>query len=304
MIAVIDQYQKELLQIAGFAPKTVDIYVSSITAFCDFVKTALDSDPFACQGSHLLAWLEVMKQTGISRSRLAHHQYALKSFFAFLCKLNILARNPAEALPPLRKKRSDKNKPVSASAAFKLLDAVDRTDWIGKRNHLIIAMLWSLGLRVSELTGLTVASFEPDHDLQNKIGLLRIRGKNKKQRALFVVGRLYDDLRNYLADPHSPGKKHAPLFPAQPGKTISKNRVLKMITEYCHTAHIKERITPHVLRHSFATEMYHQGVPLSAVQTMMGHEKVAETAIYVHVADKVKKLALEHISISGGSLWQ
>ena len=304
MIAFIDQYQKELLQVAGFAPKTVDIYVSSIGAFCSFTKTTLQSDPFTCQGPHLLAWMKTLKQTGISRSRLAHHQYALKTFCAFLCKMKVLDRNPAQALPPLRKKRSDRNKPISASVVFKLLDAINRTDWMGKRNHLIIAMLWSLGLRVSELTGLTVASFEPDHDPKNKIGLLRIRGKNKKQRALFVVGRLYDDLRAYLADPQSPDKKRYPLFPAQPGKAISPNRVLKLITEYSRKAGINVRITPHVLRHTFATEMYHQGVPLSAIRTMMGHEKIAETAIYVHVSDQVKKLALEHITISGGSLWQ
>lgn len=304
MLAMIDQYRKELSHVAEYAPSTVDNYVSSIGAFCNFTKTTLQTDPLTCQGSHLLAWLEKIKQTGIGRSRLANHQYALKSFFAFLCKLKVLDRNPAEALPRLRKKRSEKNKPVSASTAFKLLDAVDRTDWIGNRNHLIISMLWCLGLRVSELTGLTVASFEPNHDPENRIGLLRVRGKNKKQRALFVVDRLYDDLLDYLADPQSPDKKREPLFPAQPAKAISPNRVLKMITEHARKAQIKERITPHVLRHTFATEMYHQGTPLSAVRTMMGHEKIAETSIYVHVSDQVKRLALEHITISGGSLWQ
>ena len=304
MLAAINQYRKELSCVAEFAPSTVDNYVSSIGAFCIFTKTTLQSDPFTCQGSHLLAWLEKMKQTGISQSRLGHHQYALKTFFAFLCKLKVLDRNPAEDLPPLRKTRSEKNKPVSASTAFKLLSAVDRTGWIGTRNHLIISMLWCLGLRVSELTGLAVASFEPNHDPENKIGLLRIRGKNKKQRALFVVDNLYDELCAYLADSQSPRKKRDPLFPAQPGKTISTDRVRKLIKEYAQKGNINDYITPHVLRHTFATAMYHQGVPLSAVRSMMGHEKIAETAIYVHVSDQVKRLALEHISISGECLWQ
>lgn len=304
MLDAIDQYRKELSCVAEFAPSTVDNYVSCIGAFCDFTKTTLQSDPLKCHGPHLLAWLEKMKQTGISQNRLGHHQYAMKSFFAFLCKLKILDRNPAEDLPPLRKNRSEKNKPVSEAIVFKLLGQVVRTDWLGRRNHLIISMLWCLGLRVSELTGLTVGSFEPDHDPKNKIGLLRIRGKNKKQRALFVVDRLYDDLRAYLADPESPGKKHQPLFNTQPDKAISTCRVQKMIQEYVKKAGIKERIAPHVLRHTFATEMYHRGVPLSAIRTMMGHEKIAETAVYVHVSDQMKKMALEHISISGGDLWQ
>ncbi|VAX33626.1 hypothetical protein MNBD_NITROSPIRAE03-724, partial [hydrothermal vent metagenome] len=123
-------------------------------------------------------------------------------------------------------------------------------------------------------------------------------------RALFVVDNLYDELGAYLADPQSPRKKRDPLFPTQPGKAISTNRVLKLIKEYAQKANIDTYITPHVLRHTFATEMYRQGVPLAAIRAMMGHEKIAETAIYVHVSGQVKRLALEHISISGGSLWQ
>ncbi|MCD4816969.1 MAG: tyrosine-type recombinase/integrase [Methanosarcinales archaeon] len=77
-----------------------------------------------------------------------------------------------------------------------------------------------------------------------------------------------------------------------------------MIKEYSLKADIKERITPHVLRHSFATEMYHQGVPLSAIQTMLGHCTKAETAIYIHVSNDLQKQALEQITIEGRVSWQ
>ncbi len=133
---------------------------------------------------------------------------------------------------------------------------------------------------------------------------MRVCGKNKKQRALFVVDKLYDVLTDYLKDPESPRKKNAPLFAIQSGTAISNNRVLKMIKEYSVKAGIKERITPHVLRHSFATEMYHQGVPLSGIQTMLGHCTKAETAIYVHVSDQLQKQALEQITIEGRVSWQ
>jgi integrase/recombinase XerD len=76
-----------------------------------------------------------------------------------------------------------------------------------------------------------------------------------------------------------------------------------MIKEYCSSANIKERITPHVLRHSFATEMYHQNVPLSAIQSMLGHSNIAETSIYIHVSDQLQRQALELISISGEVAW-
>ncbi len=76
-----------------------------------------------------------------------------------------------------------------------------------------------------------------------------------------------------------------------------------MIKEYCQSANIENRITPHVLRHCFATELYHQGIPLQAIQAMMGHRKKAETAVYIHVSDQLKKQALEQITIEGGPLW-
>ncbi len=104
MIAMIDQYRKELSSVAEFAPSTVDNYVSSIGAFCGFTTTTLQTSPFTYQGTHLLAWMKTLKQTGISPRRLGHHQYALKTFFAFLCKMKILDRNPAEDLPPIREK--------------------------------------------------------------------------------------------------------------------------------------------------------------------------------------------------------
>lgn len=302
MIALIDEFAKELTQIAEFAESTVHNYVACIAAFFDYAQNHIRIDPVFAKGRHIVAWIGEVKKTGISKSRLEHHRSALKLFFALMVKLKIVHKNPADHLPLFRRSHtSDRNRPVDKKVVFKLLKSVDRSGWYGIRDHLIIAVLWSLGLRVSELTALRVKHFEPDHG--KRIGLLRVRGKNKKHRALFVVDNLYDELVAYLACEPSPKKKNAPLFPIDAGTAISKNRVLKMIKERCRAAGIKHRVTPHVLRHSFATEMYLAGVPLSAVQTMMGHSHKAETAIYVHVSDKLQKQALEQISLQGGWIW-
>ena len=166
---------------------------------------------------------------------------------------------------------------------------------------MIISMFWTLGLRLSELRSLKIRSFEPDHG--HRIGLLRVRGKNRKQRALFIVDKLYDTLLTYLDDPQSPHKNNEPLFPVDKGGVISNDRVQRMIKEYCSKADIKNRITPHVLRHTFATEMYHNNVPVSAIQSMLGHSKKAETSIYIHVSDQLQRQALELISLSGELSW-
>ena len=166
----------------------------------------------------------------------------------------------------------------------------------------MVSVLWALGLRTTELTGLKVRDFETGHG--KRIGLLRVRGKNKKQRALFVVGPLFDAFIHYLAHPLSPRKKLCPLFPANPDTAISNNRVQRIVKDHARMAGIKVNVTPRVLRHSFATEMYHQKVPLSAIQAMMGHDFIADTSIYIHVSDKLKQLALDTIQISGRLSWQ
>jgi integrase/recombinase XerD len=295
-------FTKSSPKIAEFAESTVDNYVACIAAFFDYAQNRIGIDPVFAKGRHVVAWIGEVKKTGISKSRLEHHRSALKLFFALMVKLKIVHKNPADHLPVIRRLHtSDRNRPVDKKVVFKLLKSVDRSGWHGLRDHLIIAVLWCLGLRVSELTALRVKHFEPDHG--KRIGLLRVKGKNKKHRALFVVDNLYDELADYLACDLSPKKKNAPLFPTDAGTAISKNRVLKMIKERCRAAGIKHRLTPHVLRHSFATEMYLAGVPLGAVQTMMGHSHKAETAIYVHVSDKLQKQALEQISLQGGWIW-
>ena len=302
MIALIDLYRKELLKVNGFAPSTVETYTLSIKAFCRFAKSELKTDPTNVSGPQLLKWIRYLKNTGIGYSRIENHHYALKSFFAFLKKSGDIPLNPAEALPLLIIRKRQVTKPISTRDALKLLDSFDQSTWHGLRNYTMVAVLWVLGLRTSELTGLKVKSFETGHG--RKIGLLRIRGKNKKQRALFVVDRLFDELCSYLNHPLSPQKKLAPLFPGQPHTAISMSRVQRIVKDQAKMAGIIDAVTPRVLRHCFATEMFHQNVPLSAIQAMMGHDSIADTSIYIHVSDKLKQLALDSILISGRFSWQ
>ena len=303
MVALIDQYRKTLLKVNGFAPSTVDTYTINIKAFCNFAKKELHIVPVNVRGPQLLKWILYLKNTGIGYSRIESHHYALKSFYAFLQKSGDITSNPAQALPLLITRRRQVTKPISSKDALKLLDSFDQDTWHGIRNYTMVSLLWALGLRTSELTGLKVRSFETGHGI--RIGLLRVHGKNKKQRALFVVDRLFDELMRYLAHLKAPGKKSAPLFLADTKITaISNDRVQRIVKEQAKKAGIVANVTPRVLRHSFATEMYHCGVPLSDIQVMMGHDSIADTSIYIHVSDKLKQLALDQILISRRLSWQ
>jgi len=303
MIALIDLYRKELLKVNGFAASTVETYTLSIKAFCRFAKNEIKTDPVNVKGPQLLKWILYLKNTGLGYSRIENHHYALKSFFEFLKKAGMINTNPAQALPLLITRRRQVTKPISTQDAFKLLDSFDQSSWHVLRNYTMVSLLWALGLRTSELTSLKVRSFETGHG--KRIGLLRVSGKNKKQRALFVVDRLFDKFTCYLAHPKAPNKKHAPLFQADTKTTaISNSRLQRIVKDQAKKAGIIAAVTPRVLRHSFATEMYHQNVPLSDIQAMLGHDSSADTSIYIHVSDKLKQLALDSILISRRFSWQ
>jgi len=297
MIALIDQYRKELEKVNVFAASTIETYTIGVKAFCEYANTALHIDPITAKADHLLQWLLHLKHSGIGHSRLENHHYSLKSFFAFVHKAGLTDSNPADVLPLLIKRRRQRTNPIQASDALKLLNSFDRNTWPGLRDYTMVSMLWALGLRTSELTGLNVRDFEPAHG--KRTGLLRIRGKNKKQRALFVVDRLFDQLVEYLSHPQSPRKKLSPMFPADTKKTaISNSRLQRIVKDQAKKAGISADVTPRVLRHSFATEMYHNKVPLTAICAMMGHDSIAETAVYVHVSDLLMKQVLDAVSVS------
>jgi site-specific recombinase XerD len=310
MNKIIEQFRTELLEIALYSEDTVSNYISCIYKFSDYIKQQFEIDPVQSTPPHIRQWMAHLKKTGISNSRMNHHHSALTGFFTFLEKINRIIENPTDGLFPLRRTKSDLNQPIDTDTAYKLLKSVDRTKWIGFRNFMIISCLWALGLRRNELAQLKVKNFDPNYDPQNKIGLLIINGKGRKQRALFVVDKLYDNLVAYLNLPVSSSHlkkkcnvKYRPIFPGRKGAILTGNHILKIVRNQSEIAGITQRITPHVLRHSFATEMYLQNVPPGDIEDMMGHETEAETALYIHVPEKLKKQALEHITIEGEFSW-
>jgi len=310
MKTLIEQFRKELLEIALYQDDTIATYISCIYKYIDFVRQNIRIDPLKTTPKHLKQWMIHLKKTDISNSRLSHYKYALTAFFEYLCKINLIRNNPADALFPLRKTKSDLNQPIDQQTAYQLLKSMKRKTWIQKRDFMIVACLYALGLRRTELAKLKMGDFDPQFDPTNKIGILTVNGKGRKQRALFVVDKLYDQLIAFLNEPVSEthinkkcNRKFRPISPSKNGAIITGDHIWRIVSEAAQKAGIKQRITPHVLRHSFATEMYLAKIPLDDIEDIMGHENQAETALYVHVPDAMKKQALEIISINAQYSW-
>ena len=310
MNELIEQFRKELLEIALYQDDTISTYISCVYKYMDFVKQYIRIDPVKTTPNHLKQWMIHLKKTEISNSRLSHYKCALTAFFEYLCKIKLINDNPVEALFPLRKTKSNLNQPIDKQTAYKLLKSMNRSRWIDKRDFMIVSCLYALGLRRGELAKLKRHDFDADFDPYNKIGLLTVHGKGRKQRALFVVDKLYDILISYLAErvpvTHLNKKcnhKYKYIFPSRYGNILSGDHILKIVRQAAQKAKIEIRITPHVLRHTFATEMYLAKTPLDDVEDIMGHENQAETALYVHVPETMKKQALEIISIDARYSW-
>jgi len=304
MLGIMDQYQKELLNIAALTPKTVKSYLRRIQAFCEYVDQELGIDPFRVKSIHIHNWLGYLKKKKVGQSDLIHYRASLNSFYIFLTKLDVIKKNPVSLIDPVRKVRSELNKPISTKSAYKLLAIIDQSSWMGKRNFLMISFMWAMGLRLSETTSLKVCDFDPNHAPPDRTGLLRVHGKGKKQRVLFIVNKLYDNLIEYLHHPKSPKKNSDVLFPTQKGTSVAPRTLHSITQNYARKARIKERVSPHVLRHSFATEMYNKKVPIEAIRVIMGHDKISETSVYIHVSDELQKHALDYLSIQRRNQWQ
>lgn len=293
-------FERQLADVNNYASDTVSNYLSCVLQFNMFIKDNWGIDPQSVKGTHLKAWFKHIKQTGISHSRMVHHQSAIKHFYTFLRNMGYIDRNPAMALLTIKRGKRNRRNAIEKNKAIRLLKAIDRSTWFGLRDFMIISCLWTLGIRRQEAAALTRGCFEPDIVRGQNIGLLRVNGKGNKQRALFVVDQLYNHFIRYLNHPKTLKGDDAPMFKSKAGAFMQGDAIGKIVRKYAGLAGIDQRITPHMFRHGFATEMYLNGIPLEAIQAMMGHDKLDETADYIHIPMQSKKQALELLTIKGG----
>ncbi len=172
----------------------------------------------------------------------------------------------------------------------KLLEAPARNTWEENRDRAILETLYSSGLRVSELVGLN----QEDVDLFG--GLLRVRGRGKKERIVPLGQMALKSLKNYLDQkpPREKGRSmKAPLYLNRSGGRLTDRSIRRLMLKYAKRIGLNREVSPHVLRHSFATHMLDRGADLRSVQELLGHENLSTTQIYTHVTTKRLKEAYD-----------
>lgn len=231
----------------------------------------------------LRRWLVWLSEQGYARSSIARRVTELRSFFRYLVREEVVEANPVVGLAALKLPRRLPMYLNEQEAAL-LLSAPDLRTPQGLRDRAILELLYGAGLRVGELAGLDVSSL----DLTQ--GEVRVLGKGNKERVALIGDLAREALRRYLAEgrpkllSHRSGPIPSALFLNRSGGRLSVVSVTKILHQNGKAAGIARRVTPHMLRHSFATHMLDRGADLRAVQELLGHENLVTTQIYTHVS--------------------
>jgi len=220
-------------------------------------------------------------------SSQAHLISALKSFYRFLLQDDLLESSPAAAVP-LPKKWARLPKYLSCEEVARLLEAPDVTTPIGRRDRAILELMYATGMRISEVAELKLPAVYMEE------GFLRVFGKGGKERIVPFNDIARDCLKNYLefARPALVGDSHPEqVFVNYSGDMFSRQGLWKMIKGYGAKVGMSSRLSPHVLRHSFATHLVEKGADLRSVQMLLGHSSITTTEIYTHLAkDQLKRI--------------
>ena len=285
--ALIDQFLNYLLVEKGLAQKTLEAYSRDIIRYRNFLSenksTAFSEEDTPLILKHLI----LLRKTGLAARSRARHLVAIRGFYRFLVQEKILRNDPARLID-LPKSGFKLPHVLSTAEIELLLKAPDTGKPIGIRDAAMLELLYAAGLRVSELINLKL------HDINLEAGFVRIFGKGSRERIVPVGGHAIKKINTYLKTVRSRRLKQTTspfLFIARAGKPMTRQGFWKLLSRYGMQAGLKKRISPHSLRHSFASHLLEGGADLRAVQIMLGHVDISTTQIYTHVTrDHLKKL--------------
>jgi integrase/recombinase XerC len=238
----------------------------------------------------LRAFIGTLLDDGFSQRSVARKIASMRSFFKYLRRQKIITGNPALVLitPKVGKRLPSF---LDEESVQRLLSAPDRSAPNGKRDTAILELFYSTGMRLNELIGLNVG------DLKQDEGLVKVRGKGRKERIVPVGRQALSAISEYLQEKKElPAKAQSkrdehPLFVRKEGRRLYPQAVGRMVRKYIGAVSEIEKKSPHVLRHSFATHMLNHGADLRAVKELLGHESLSTTQVYTHVSSaRMKKV--------------
>ncbi|MFH1888718.1 MAG: tyrosine recombinase XerC [Candidatus Omnitrophota bacterium] len=256
----------------NYSRHTISNYKLDLNDFKKFLgDTALDKVDYLL----LRKYLAILKGKTLSSRSVGRRLSAMRSFFKFLVREGHLKTNP---ITVLSSPKQDKHLPVflTEDEVGKLIVAVKLVSERDYRDKAVIETFYSTGIRVSELVGLNIA------DIDFISGIIKVLGKGKKERIVPVGEMALSSIRSYL-DKRKREKEPEALFLNKNGKRITDRGIRGVVSKYIRLASLKHGVSPHTLRHSFATHLLNRGADLRSVQELLGHVNLSTTQIYTHL---------------------
>jgi integrase/recombinase XerD len=279
MIALVDQFLDHISFECGLSPKTREAYGFDLAGFSRFIQAEGVHSPREVTRKLLMRFLERERDRGQSVSSISRCLVTIKVFFRYLVQEGLLEKDITAAMdsPRLWKVLPST---LSMNEVDRLLEGVNGTDVFAIRDRAMLELCYATGLRVSELAELKL------DDVHLDSSYLRTTGKGNKMRVVPFGDKARAHLEKYLRDarPGLAGERTPRhVFLSVRGGSLSRKTVWKMIRTHARRASITKKVSPHTLRHSFATHLLANGAPLRVIQEMLGHADIATTQIYTHV---------------------
>lgn len=279
--SAIKGFQAYLKLEKGLSDNSIEAYSRDIDKLQQYAESLpAKLGPAAFILSDLRSFINWINELGMIPSSQARILSGIKSFYKYLLVEDIIKNNPAELLESPKKPRKLPDT-LSYDDINRLINAIDLSKPDGARNKAIIEVLYSCGLRVSELTELKLSN------LYLEIEFVKVVGKGSKERLVPIGGEAIKALKIWIENirVHVPIKKGEEdlVFLNRRGSRLSRVYIFMLIKQLAVLAGIKKSISPHTLRHSFATHLVEGGADLRAVQEMLGHESITTTEIYTHL---------------------
>lgn len=277
---MLDEFLNYLSVERGLSTNTLIAYRTDITHFIAWLETKGTADVERVRKQDIAGYLLALKDRGISSNSISRALVAIKMFFRFLVQERFVREDIAGVMEAPKLVRPLPNV-LNVDEVDRLLTAHDERDWMAIRDRAALELMYATGMRISEMVELRTdgVNFE--------LGYVKCRGKGDKERIVPMGKSARDAVKKYLervrpellkkkaADPH--------LFVSRFGKKISRQSFWKMIKRRARLARLRKDITPHTLRHSFATHLLERGADLRIVQELLGHADISTTQLYTHI---------------------
>lgn len=290
-VSHVEQFIEYLSKVRNLSENTLRSYQTDLLAFQQWCSRE-GVEVTKVDHRNLRLYLAYLKQTQYSAKTLNRHLSALRSFYKWMQREKLIATDPALALS---NPRAPRNLPhtMTDSDVNRLLESCDTSTAVGLRDRAFLEFLYATGARISEVATLKLEQI----DLQN--GTVRLFGKGSKERIVPLYESAIEWLKKYLRSSRptlllkdKSGRAHSALFISVRGNDMSADSLRKVFSSYLVAAGLDSSLSPHAMRHTYATELLGGGADLRIVQELLGHESLSTTQVYTHLSvDRLKEAA-------------